>query len=163
VGLVSPVLCSPLSLFYLLFILLGPIKEPVLQGVICVYVEILKLLFPNIPLPNLVSCCTRLPHRAVLVTELIQVVDTLIQIDGFGWCWKGMVLAGIFWCPANVTGKCKCTKLAGGVLAVEVGDGVTTVIGEHWVVTILEEPKDVLGVGVLGGGDSNGNGGCEQH
>jgi len=72
-------------------------------------------------------------------------------------------LVGVFWCPANVAGECKCTILAGGVLAVEVGGGATTVIGEHWVVTILEESKDVLGVSVLGGGDANGNGGGKQH
>ena len=74
-----------------------------------------------------------------------------------------MILAVVFWCPANVAGQCKCTILAGGVLAVEVGEGATTVIGEHWIVTVLEEPKDVLGIGVLGGGNSNGNGGGKQH
>ena len=100
---------------------------------------------------------------STLVTKLVEVVDTLIQVNWLRWCWEGVVLAGVFRCPANVASKRKCAKLAGGVLAVEVGEGVTTVIGEHWVVTVLEEPKDVLGVGVLGGGDSNGNGGCEWH
>ena len=100
---------------------------------------------------------------STLVAKLIKVVDTLIQVNWLRWCWEGVVLASVFRCPADVAGKCKCTILAGGVLAVEVGEGATTVIGEHWIVAVLEEPKDVLGVSVLGGGDSNGNGGCERH
>ena len=38
-----------------------------------------------------------------------------------------------------------------------------TEIGKHWIVTVFEESKDVLGVGVLGGGDPNGNGGGKRH
>jgi len=74
-----------------------------------------------------------------------------------------MVLAGAFRGPANIAGECKCTELAGGVFAVVVGEGVATVICVHWVVTVANKVEDVFGVGVLGGGDSNGDGGDEQH
>jgi len=73
------------------------------------------------------------------------------------------VLAGAFRGPANIAGERKCVKLAGGVFAVVVGKGATTVVCVHWVVAVANEMEDVFGVGVLGGGDSNGDGRDEQH
>jgi len=73
------------------------------------------------------------------------------------------VLAGAFRGPANIAGEHKCAELASGVFAVVVGEGVATVVCVHWVVAVADEVKDVFGVGVLGGGDSNGNGRDEWH
>jgi len=74
-----------------------------------------------------------------------------------------VVLAGVLGCPSNVPGECECAKLAGGILAIEVGEGLAAVVGVYRVVAVANEVEDVLGGGVLRGGDSNGNGGCEWH
>jgi len=45
------------------------------------------------------------------------------------------VLAGAFRGPANIAGERKCAELAGGVFAIVVGEGATTVVCVHWIVT----------------------------
>ena len=74
-----------------------------------------------------------------------------------------MVLAGVLGCPSNVPCKCKCTKLAGGILAIKVGEGLAAVVGVYRIVAVTDEVEDVLGGGVLRGGDSNGDDWCERH
>ena len=73
------------------------------------------------------------------------------------------MLAGAFRGPANIAGERKCAELAGGVLAVVVGEGAATVVRAHWIVAVADEMEDVFGVGVLGGGNSNGNGRDKRH
>jgi len=166
VTLGPPNLPKSLGFVSTLFIPLGPVKEPMFQRIVCIHVDVLKLLCPLVPLPNLVSNHARLPNCAVLVAlfaELVSVVDTLVLINWFWWCWEGVVLAGAFRGPANIAGECKCAELASGVFAVIVGEGAATVVCVHWVVAVANEVKDVFGVGVLGGGDSNGNGRDERH
>jgi len=70
---------------------------------------------------------------------------------------------GVLRCPSNVPGKCKCTKLAGGILAIKFGEGSAAVVGVYWVVAVANEVEDVLGGSVLGGGDSDGDDWCEWH
>jgi len=74
-----------------------------------------------------------------------------------------VVLAGVLGCPSNVPHKCECTELAGGILAIEIGEGSTAVVRVYRVVTVPNEVEDVLGGGVLRGGDSNGDNRCEWH
>jgi len=74
-----------------------------------------------------------------------------------------VVLAGVLRCPSDVPHKCECTELAGGILAIEVGEGSTAVVGVYRVVAVTNEVEDVLGGSVLRGGDSNGDDWCERH
>jgi len=74
-----------------------------------------------------------------------------------------VVLASVLRCPGNVPCECKCTKLAGGVLTIKVGEGSAAVVRVYWVVTVANKVEDVLRGGVLGGGDSDGDDWCEWH